>query len=118
MLLQAAVVIEFAAMLGDIQTVQQLVAATWAFQWITQGDALIVVVFMNQLEQFENPAWRDLGALIFIKPDALTGKTQIEHNFAVQQAFKTMFAHHLAARRAGCRFHLKRDVVKKVKTKL
>ena len=108
MLLQAAVVVKLTPVFGDIQTVQQFFTAARAFERIAQGNPLRVALLMDQLEQFKNAARRDLRAFIFIKPDALASKAQVEYHFTVLQTLKTMLAHHLATGGAVGWFHWRR----------
>ncbi len=107
-LLQAAVIIEFAAMPGDIQPVQQLFVAARAVQRVAQGQALGVAVFVDQLEQLDDAARRDLHAFKVVEPDALARKAEIEHDFAVMQTLEALLDHDLPAGGAGGRFHRER----------
>src|SRR5574343_1282062 len=103
--LQAAMVVEAAAVLGDIQAVQQALVAARAVQRIAQRLARVVVVLVQQFEQPDDAAGRDLHAFKFIEPDALAGKAQIEDDLAVMQALEALLGHRLPAGRAGRRLH-------------
>ena len=105
MLLQAAMVIELAAMLADVQSVQQPFIAARAVQRVAQRQALNVAVVMDQLEQFDDAARRDLRAFEVVEPDTLAREAEIEHDFAMMQALEALLEHGLAAGRTGCRFH-------------
>ena len=103
--LQAAMVVELAAMLDVVDAMQQAFVAARAMQWVAQGQALVVAVFMQQFEELDDTARRDLYTLEIIEPDALAGKAQVEHDFAMMQPLETVLAHGLLAGGAGDRFH-------------
>ena len=48
--LQATVIVELAAVLGDIQAVQQAFVAARALERLAKRNALVVAVFVQQLE--------------------------------------------------------------------
>ena len=106
--LQAAVVVELAAMPGDIETVQQLFVAARAGERVAQGQALSVAVFVDQLEQLDDAARRDLRAFEFVEPDRLAGEAEVEDDFAMLHPLEAVLDHGLAAGRAGRRFHRER----------
>jgi hypothetical protein len=62
-------------------------------QDISPGLALVVVVLVQQPEEFEDTGWGHLGALEVIKPDALAGKADIERDFAMQLALEAVRCH-------------------------
>ena len=103
--LQAAVVVELAAVFGHIEAMQQLFTAARAFQRVAQGRALIVVVFMQQFEQFDGAARGDLHAFKLVEPDALAVETEIKDDGAMQQALEGLLDHRLLAGGAGRGFH-------------
>ena len=70
--LQAAMVVEASAVLGDIQSVQQFFLAARTTQWLGQRLARVVAMLMQQFEEFENATRCDLDALKIVEPDALT----------------------------------------------
>lgn len=85
MVLQAAVVGEPAA-LGGVEDVQQLFVAARAAERLGQRQALVVAMLVDQLEQLDDAAWRDLVALEAVEPDALAGEAKVEFDRPVYLA--------------------------------
>ena len=74
-------------------------------QRVAQGLVLGVAVFVDQLEQFDDAARRDLHAFEIVEPDGLTVEAEIEHNLAVVQPLEALLGHDFPAGWAGRRFH-------------
>ena len=109
MLLQAAVVIELAAGFDDIKAMQQPVVAARAAQRLIQWLARVITMFMEQTEQADDAARCDLQALVFIKPDALAGKAQVENDFTAERPLEAVLGHRLPAGRTSRRLHCALD---------
>ena len=62
-------------------------------------------MFVEQFEQLDDTARRDLYAFEIVEPDSLAGKTQVEHDFTMMQALEALFAHGLLTGWAGDRLH-------------
>ena len=101
MLLQATVIVEAPAGVGDVEAVQQPVAAARAGERVAQWQPRGIAVLVDQFEQGDDPARGDLATLELVKPDAVARKAQVENNFAVVLAFETVLGHGLAAGGAG-----------------
>ena len=100
MLLSAAQVVEQPALDPILRMNQPLLAAR-AMQGIGQRQALVVAVFVDQLEQPDYAGWRELRAFIVVEPDSLTGETQIKLDLAGELAQEALRAHRRLAGRTN-----------------
>jgi hypothetical protein len=94
-----AAVLSRAAVVGEVaiaravEAVPQPFVTARALQDVSPGLALVVVVLVQQPEEFEDAGRGQLGTLEVIEPDALAGKTDIERDFAMQLALEAVGCH-------------------------
>ena len=91
-LFRAAVVGEV-AIARTVEAVQQPFVTAWALQDVAPRLSLVVMVFVQQAKELEDPRRGQLGTLEIIEPDALAGKTDIERDFAMQLALEAVGGH-------------------------